>query len=933
MLSGAALRARELLAAKETELLLNAKERIRTPPREDKKNYGSSPVTPPSSTQPRRTAGQVSVRVESIEESSSRVKDILSSMREKRESFNSKLNESKTSHRGTSASVDEKHEQTPSGKPPRSSPSSEKRDDLTKKMNDSLKGKRERISKLLGTDHHHKMRTTSRSPHTVDTALTEDDSQSTDSCSGGSLPPQHLHLLDSPKSTAVLQEIQETFENEESSVVESTPEGPSTDGSESAPRKDENQSDHFVPIERDDSTTDYFASIETSQDEGESQLEPTEKSEGYDQLPAVGQGGDKRVSFDDKLFVIEEMMPPSIVHCTSFDSTFSRDRSLPGYAPDDLSAFIGASESPIKNTSPIRRRTSSWDGSDVDESEARKSRYASLVDDREKRVSLIRKLQQTYSELLTLHEEIECKQKEQTTTAEDESESSDEILDDESSCEFTDDSNTSGWISQDESNSKLDSLLQYMTSEDDDSYGDSSASQGRFSFSLSLSQTASNLDTLVESDETEEAEDDAREEERLHDISESAVAGDSSESRSVISRNSSSVENETSSKVDKSAGSPMDNGQEDSQSDVKSSADVKQMNTIDKSDSADTTKESSHESTCETSGKCSKSWDGDVRETKDRDKSEERKRVSRAKVSIKTIEVPLFETSNACFMGMKDCSTEEDIVNDLPGRQRVVSGKARHPATKEAIVKKCSIDSSDSKRRIREFESNEDELVQRLKKNPRGIVKRQVDKWEAARRNPKTRIQKASKPDPPVHGVSIADISHRVKKDPSADERDDAPNDFPAKSPPVESEEERKVILQDNNEPGTPELLEVEFVQNGEPERNQQKRLFIPRKISNKRCRASGGLFDLAKKTGISDSDTICIKSRNIDRPPEITAMNAEFNCGTQGSLYNLALQSGCKIDQPPALKRLKLPPLGGGKRRWLLKARGGHYHISGTYS
>ena len=491
MSSDAALRARQLLAAKETDSLLTIKDRRVTPT-----NGGA--LSPP-----RRTAGQVTVRVESMGESSSRVKEILSTIKEKREHFSTQVHGTTTPNQSSHDDSSPGAAPASCGKPPRFSTSSE-REELTKKMSQSLKEKRDRITRLLSVDHQ-KQRVMSRSPHTVDTAATEDtteDSQSTGSWSTENVVPQQVRD-DHSKPVAALQEIEEVFESEEGSIAQDNEGNPCTSQDEppNRPQTDDGGG-HFMPIYSNELANENCGSTNTPDSDEAGRNASVDGSDESSQLRTPPHSGDKKVSFGDTLFVIDEMTPPAVVHCTSFDSAFSRERSQSGCVPDDLSVSIGAAESPIRGTP--RRRTSSWDASDVDESDARRMRYKSLVNDREKRVTLMRKLEQTYSELVNLHQELEYSRQQQRNSSDEDSDSSYGIFDEESSCEFTDDSNTSGWVSQDESNSKLDSLLQYMTSEDDESFAESYTSQGRFS--LTLSQTASNLDTLVEADETEDLE-------------------------------------------------------------------------------------------------------------------------------------------------------------------------------------------------------------------------------------------------------------------------------------------------------------------------------------------------------------------------------------------------------------------------------------------
>ena len=1203
MSSGAASRARELLAARDSESLLNLKLRAASPSASTTNN-ACAPKPP------RRTTGHINARVETMSESSKRVEEILSSMKQKRETFTSSVHDVKSLVR---KSEDRSHCQQPptSGKPPLSIATG--KDDLAKKMSESLKDKRNRITKLLSADHQ-KQRVSSRSPHTVDTATTED-STTEDSLSIGSWaidhPFPHCIVSESTKASVPLHEIEEAFENDDTSEGnEGICSDSSAENEGSNRTQSESLSNPFIPIDSDQSGLGHIRSTETPDEDrfgSNDESEPSSRSQ-----------GDKKVSFDDTPFVIEEMVPPSIVHCcsTSFETQFLKEDFLSRYTPDDSSYSAGTTET------QHLRKTSSWDGSDLDTSAARKDRYSTLVKDREKRVILMRKLEQTYSELLDLHKEIESTKNQRIPSRDDSSDSSMEILenDDESSADFTNDSNTSGWVSRDESNSRLDSLLQYMTSEDDDSYEGSLTSQERFS--ISLSHTASNLDTLMESDETEEIDEsmafdksiseseNIRTETASHsptdhnqrrssnpsssiqddpndrdvilcdysiklrkasrapdtpnterrctvsgtkknglrpetaestgvcsgsvrnvegtkttmgkdkkdvklcasdarkDLVDTASynfekgktdAGESFAGKrevrqltehekgtigncSILQKDPDAIVDRDDSKLDKRPTSRLSLDRTNSQKEIvknpiivseglRSGDDRTTKKTIPKNPSIDSDdtrgntrgsstngekvtetipKDPSTDSDERGGAKSRKSINGKmITKTIPKDPSidsgetrgDRSRAITRGEKITKTIPedpsvdfkdtrgdksggsmnsnrikkmipkdpstdfddtwgdrktIPKdpsidyqdtrgdksrgsMDSNRITKMIPKDPSTDfddmwldrktipkdpsidyQDTRGDKSGGSMNSNGitkmipkdpstdsddmwgdRSTSTSTKiKKIVKKPSVDSKESKRSNQSKKKTKaakksslkskgdprviNQVIVLHRRYPKGIVKREIDRWEAVQGNPKNIVEKPKKPDPPMVALSF-EVSPSVEEMTEDEHGDTESNYFDEQERVRQDPEAEFGDVQENTEiVGTEHRPTEQSLQ-----KMRRKYLFVPRKVSNKRCKASGGLLDLAKKTGISASSIICVKALDIHRPPELIAINAEFACGTQGSLYNLALRSGCEIEQTAEPQRLKLPPLGGGRRRWLLKARGGHYHIS----
>jgi hypothetical protein len=522
-------------------------------------------------------------------------------------------------------------------------------------------------------------------------------------------------MVEVSASSPSLQDIEEAFENEESSIEECTHGDESEEDASppDSPLANQKQAARFEPIDS------------------------IKEESPCSHLPTTNV--DKRVSFDEALLIIEEMKPPSVVHCTSFDSALSRERSLSGYAFDDLDIPLGAAASLFQSLN--RKRTSSWDASDLDENESRRMDGLSLLEDHDRRLTLLNTLQKTYSELTKLHKDIEHKEnlnvrKYCNNRSDEQSESSLNMFDDEESQEFTNDSDTSGWISQDESNSKLHSLLEYMTSEDED---DDSYTQSQES-SFLFSRSSSNLETLLESHELEE------------DAELSIVA--------------------------------------------------------------DTTLTQIDEET-------------EV-----------------------TIEVKLSPTS--------ECSEEDKV--DFPHITQDKEDAEDSAATRAEVI---------------QDDRTQESVIA-------GDVPEEKEAHEA-----------------------------ELTKSSMTDQKDDVPME------PVK--QGGKALGQANRSPEKKRTMKEK----------SKPLLFVPRMLSNKCCHATGGLRDLAVRTGISESKSFWVKSVYIPQSPDIAVMNAELNCGAKGGHYNIALRSSCQIEKEEEPRRLRMPPLPDGKRRWLLKSRGGHYHLS----
>ena len=980
MSSGAAIRARQLLAANESDSIESIKERIRTPVNLPSSKHAKGNAKG-SRSRRRPSQGELGGQQEpqAQESSSRRAQEILDSMKQRRETFTSVLQDSK-SPGGSSIRSDNEAtpKQTPTGRPPRFFHPSEK-DEIVQKMKESLKGKKERVSNLAKADHS-RQRILTRSPHTVDTATTEESTSSSHSCHGD----DGLSRSQQPHSLHSQQGIQPGEKGKRPHHHNPT---------QGHPNLMKSGSRHFLPIGSNGSVTDQSSSKDTTTEEDQSsRLASLEGSQG-----SSSPQGDKKVSFDEKLCVIQEIIPPAVVHCRSFESTLPKDPSL------------------LPTNSSLDR------GEQIDEWETRRLQYSSLVNNREKRVSLMRKLERTYKELLSLHEQVENEKQATAASAppEDESDFSDNVSDDDSSCDFTNDTNTSGWISQDETNSRLDSsLLQYMTSEDDESNADTLTSFGRFSFTLSKS--FSNLDTLPEHDGGEDVEAEMGDALTSASVVELANGTENTEDKrkepvlpsSPLSLAStiigsdvletsydSAVTHISLDKRQKSTKGPQKTAARDAPPNVHSieayyhslespprrkrstpSNSVEQEYSPQDPKASETYRERSG---CEVAPQ--------VRESKSplrRDPSEDAvtddvdedspTKVSRdpscdaEELPVKMSRDPSCDSqdSNEKVVARDPSFDAQDATEQMVARDP--SSDAQDDSTEEIVRDPSSCDTLDAPKdgpadanvdekhatnRIPEPSSKENHdggggsdddddsesdggfqavirAIQARGAKSKGLVQRQIDRWESA--------QVPKRPDPPMQKVNaskclfestpdtacLVDV-HAKPEDVSAETSDHDEQVTCGVPSVVEVYTDSPQANVFPSTTGSPAVARMDVMEGVVARKKIRRYLFVPRQVSNKQCKALGGLFDLAQKTGISSSGPIYLTSRYIPRPPSIIAINSEFNCGTQGSLYDLSLRSGCVIDPLPEPRRLLLPCGRGGKRRWVLKTRGGHHHIS----
>ena len=80
-----------------------------------------------------------------------------------------------------------------------------------------------------------------------------------------------------------------------------------------------------------------------------------------------------------------------------------------------------------------------------------------------------------------------------------------------------------------------------------------------------------------------------------------------------------------------------------------------------------------------------------------------------------------------------------------------------------------------------------------------------------------------------------------------------------------------------------------------------QKRLFVTGRAADALCMASGGHFDLVKRSGmnLSGPTTKLVRLQIISAKPPAMQLSTDFRCGTYGSQYDIAVRSGCKVHEP----------------------------------
>lgn len=87
-----------------------------------------------------------------------------------------------------------------------------------------------------------------------------------------------------------------------------------------------------------------------------------------------------------------------------------------------------------------------------------------------------------------------------------------------------------------------------------------------------------------------------------------------------------------------------------------------------------------------------------------------------------------------------------------------------------------------------------------------------------------------------------------------------------------------------------------------------QKLLFVAGRAADALCKANGGHFAIATRSGMvlgNEGETQRKKVRNIVlATPTFVRLSTDFRCGTYGSLYDIAVRSGCKVHEPMPLKR-----------------------------
>jgi len=80
------------------------------------------------------------------------------------------------------------------------------------------------------------------------------------------------------------------------------------------------------------------------------------------------------------------------------------------------------------------------------------------------------------------------------------------------------------------------------------------------------------------------------------------------------------------------------------------------------------------------------------------------------------------------------------------------------------------------------------------------------------------------------------------------------------------------------------------------------KQLFVTGRAADALCMASGGLYDLAKRSGMVLESGPKVELVRLPIPPVKPAsmrLSTDFRCGAYGSHYDIAVRSGCNIHEP----------------------------------
>ena len=114
--------------------------------------------------------------------------------------------------------------------------------------------------------------------------------------------------------------------------------------------------------------------------------------------------------------------------------------------------------------------------------------------------------------------------------------------------------------------------------------------------------------------------------------------------------------------------------------------------------------------------------------------------------------------------------------------------------------------------------------------------------------------------------------------------------------------------------------------------------LFVSRETANALCKANGGMYALAFSSSpgcLTAVPRLPVASSGSSRPASATflCLATDFRCGAYGSLYDLAVRSGCKVHEPcsppPEAAPMATPSevvTRGGRQ---VPCKGGHYEIA----
>lgn len=105
--------------------------------------------------------------------------------------------------------------------------------------------------------------------------------------------------------------------------------------------------------------------------------------------------------------------------------------------------------------------------------------------------------------------------------------------------------------------------------------------------------------------------------------------------------------------------------------------------------------------------------------------------------------------------------------------------------------------------------------------------------------------------------------------------------------------------------------------------------LWIPEEMADSLCQWQGGWYAMAIATGMTRTSPVSTKTLLPGKESHVfAALSSDFRCGTSGSLYTIAVQSGCKISEPLS-DVAPLKSLTRKTRKRTVPAQGGLYNLA----